>query len=97
MLDGTTLGSASGFNPHPAHRLGATGAERSKGMSDIVSILTQLTGWVLRSVNCSFAAIDNVSILTQLTGWVLHPWVWVYEFKRCVSILTQLTGWVLRG
>mgnify|MGYP007069374649 CR=1 FL=1 len=43
---GGTLDGYS-FNPHPAHRLGATALEGKKSEVPTVSILTQLTGWVL--------------------------------------------------
>ena len=64
-------GDGLGFNPHPAHRLGATFAVCGCGKLMPVSILTQLTGWVLRGSVMSDLP-RNVSILTQLTGWVLR-------------------------
>ena len=87
--------TVTSFNPHPAHRLGATLKFTKLTINPNVSILTQLTGWVLLSRASAWVQAEEVSILTQLTGWVLPERLKGSPRCRRVSILTQLTGWVL--
>jgi hypothetical protein len=62
----------TGFNPHPAHRPGATHSQPPAQPQKMVSILTRHTGRVLRFISVLAVVAAEVSILTRHTGRVLQ-------------------------
>ena len=86
-----------GFNPHPAHRLGATIVPKEFLIIFKVSILTQLTGWVLRDRQNGSALIGEFQSSPSSQAGCYAKVLYYYGYNVEVSILTQLTGWVLQG